>query len=194
MTRTRPFAAPALATPEQVAQRRANLTLAAFYEYHRTLWLRYALLQVGDRHQAARLVREVHDQLAQDWELVLRQESVPQYAWTALKDHIHHWLTLHRRTPVMPDTAAFRAAMRKLLVRELQDGWALLESELGLYTAISELPERQCDVIVLRYVLKAEDHDIAEYLGTTTDTVRSHVMRAKDRLATKLTSLLKEEA
>lgn len=181
------------ATPGQVARRRSNLTLDAFYGYHRKLWLRYAMLQVGDRDQAARLVRAVRDQLAQDWEQVLQRKSVPEYAWAALKDHIHAWLAKRNREPAMPDTAAFHAAMRKLLMRELMDEFAVLESELGLYAAISRLPERQCDVIVLRYVLRAEDSFIADYLGTTTDTVRSHVKRAKERLAVQLKSALKEE-
>ncbi|MBC3843496.1 hypothetical protein GXW82_34685 [Streptacidiphilus sp. 4-A2] len=86
------LAAPPPASSARVARRRENLTLDAFYTYHRKLWLRYAMLQVGDRAQAAQLVRAVHAQLARDWEHVLRQQSVPQYAWAALKDHVHEWL------------------------------------------------------------------------------------------------------
>ena len=178
--------APRLGTPERVARQRELLTLDAFYDSHRTLWLRYATLQVGDRDQAARLVRAVHDQLTQDWEQVLRRQSVPEYAWAALKDHIHNWLAERGRLPVMADTAAFHAAVRKLLWSEQQDGFEVLEHELGLYTAIDELTERQSDVIVLRYVLSAGDHDIAAYLGTTADAVRAHVTQAKARLALRL--------
>ena len=86
----------------------------------------------------------------------------------------------------MADTAAFHAAVRKLLWSEQQDGFEVLEHELGLYTAIDELTERQSDVIVLRYVLSAGDHDIAAYLGTTADAVRAHVAQAKARLALRL--------
>jgi RNA polymerase sigma-70 factor (ECF subfamily) len=186
-------AVPSLVQLHHKAARRAMVTFEGFYTYHHKLWLRYASLQVGSRITATRILDDVHDQLVQDWDVVLRQESVPAYAWTVLKDHLAVWLAEHDREPVLPDTAAFHAAVRKILLREMQDEFAVLESELGLYTAISRLPENQCDVIVLRYVLGVGDEDIAAYLGTTEATVRSHIRHAKDRLARHMHELWEQQ-
>ncbi|QMU76640.1 sigma-70 family RNA polymerase sigma factor [Streptacidiphilus sp. PB12-B1b] len=186
-------AAPVLVSPERLAQRRETLTLNAFVTYHHKLWLRYATLQVVDGRQAAQLVRQVCEQLAQEWDEVLLKPSVPQYAWTVLKDHTAAWLGERSRTPVVPDTKEFRDAISRLLLREATGEFDVLESELGLYGAIAELPERQYDVITLRYAFDMADHDIAATLGITAETVRSHAMRAKRRLAVKLKHLLKEE-
>jgi RNA polymerase sigma-70 factor (ECF subfamily) len=62
----------------------------------------------------------------------------------------------------------------------------VLEGEIGLYGAIAALPERQYDVMVLRYVLRAPDEDVAAYLGIELSTVRSHVRHARRRLARML--------
>ncbi|WP_329128990.1 RNA polymerase sigma factor [Streptomyces sp. NBC_01476] len=190
--RNRPAAAPSLIPPQRGTHREL-LTFDAFCAYHSKLWLRYAFLQVGNRRTAARIVRAVREQLEQDWEAALRQKSVPSYAWAVLKDHLAVWLAEHDRLPVMPETAAFHAAVRKILLRELQDEFAVLESELGLYTAISRLPENQCDVIVLRYVLGADDQDVAGYLGVNEATVRSHIRYAKLRLARQMKELREEQ-
>jgi RNA polymerase sigma factor (sigma-70 family) len=157
------------------------------------MWLRYATLQVIDGKQAAQLVRQVCEQLAQEWDEVLLKPSVPQYAWTVLKDHTAVWLGEHARTPVVPDTKEFRDAISRLLLRETTGEFDVLEGELGLYGAIAELPEREYDVITLRYAFDIADHEIAATLGITTETVRSHAMRAKNRLAVKLRHLLKED-
>lgn len=57
---------------------------------------------------------------------------------------------------------------------------------MGLYAAISRLPERQCDVIVLRHVIGYSDAQIAALLGVDEVTVRSHASRGKRKLAAAL--------
>ncbi|ARZ72611.1 sigma-70 family RNA polymerase sigma factor [Streptomyces sp. HU2014] len=76
------------------------------------------------------------------------------------------------------ETAAFAAVMDATRSR-LQ----ILESRLGLYTAITRLPERQYDVIVLRFVLGYPAERVAEIMGISPATVRSHTCGARRRLA-----------
>jgi RNA polymerase sigma factor (sigma-70 family) len=185
--------APVLVSPERLARRREALTLSGFVTFHHKVWLRYAEIQLTSTEQAGQLVRGVCEQLSQEWDHVLRQPSVPQYAWAVLKDHTADWLGARGRTPVVPHTRAFRHAICLLLVHEHAGVFDLLEGELGLYGAIADLPEREYDVITLRYAYDVTDETIAAYLGITTDTVRSHVMRAKARLASRLKNLLKED-
>ncbi|MCD9146107.1 RNA polymerase sigma factor [Streptomyces albireticuli] len=62
----------------------------------------------------------------------------------------------------------------------------VMESSLGLFTAIASLPSRQYDVIVLHYVLGYPCSRIANIMGIKPDTVRSHRRLARERIATKL--------
>jgi DNA-directed RNA polymerase specialized sigma24 family protein len=64
--------------------------------------------------------------------------------------------------------------------------WALLKKHLAargqgrLYATVARLPERQYDVMVLRYALGYQDKQVARLLGLRENTVRSLV-----RLATR---------
>ncbi|GAA1274237.1 hypothetical protein GCM10009665_72220 [Kitasatospora nipponensis] len=61
-----------------------------------------------------------------------------------------------------------------------------LPEQLGLFSAILELPERQHDVVVLKYCLELDDEKIAEYLGTQLPSLRSTLRHARRRLARSL--------
>ncbi|WP_189105724.1 RNA polymerase sigma factor [Streptomyces camponoticapitis] len=163
-----------------------GLTFDAFHDYHRRLWMRYAHTQVGSRPAAETVVDAACARLKSDWKYVLAQESVPRYAWSLLKEEIHRWLDERGLEPLLVGTAAFHAAIGKLLPHEPRDEFAVLEGELGLYGAIACLPERQYDVIVLRFVLGMDEEHVAEYLGIELATVRSHVRHARRRLAREL--------
>lgn len=162
---------------------RLGLTFDAFHDHHRQLWMRYAHAQVGGRPAAETVVDTACARLKSDWKHVLAQESVPQYAWSLLKEEVHHWLDERGLQPLLVGTAAFHAAIGKLLLHEARDEFTVLEGELGLYGAIAGLPERQYDVIVLRFVLGMDDALVAEYLGIELATVRSQVRHARRRLA-----------
>ncbi|MFD3911642.1 RNA polymerase sigma factor [Streptomyces sp. NPDC058603] len=165
---------------------RLALTFDAFDARHHTLWLRYAHTQVGGRDAAETVVDATCARLLEHWPHVLTQESVARYAWALLKEEVAWWLDDHDREPVLVDTAAFHAAVRKLLDHEKRDQFDVLQREIGLYRAISRLPERQYDVVVLRYALQVPDEEVAEYMGIEVATVRSHVRHARRRLARDL--------
>jgi RNA polymerase sigma factor (sigma-70 family) len=168
------------------ARRRLLLSFDAFDASHHRLWLRYAHTQAGSREAAQRIVEDACRHLLEHWEHALRQESLTEYAWTVLKEHVAHWLGERGLRPQLAETAAFHAAVRKALLHELRDEFAVLEGEIGLYAAIGRLPERQYDVIVLRYVLGCSEEEVAGYLGFQTATVRSHIRYAKRKLAREL--------
>ncbi|MFE4367543.1 RNA polymerase sigma factor [Streptomyces sp. NPDC056835] len=165
---------------------RLALTFDAFDARHHTLWLRYAHTQVGSRAAAETVVDATCARLLEHWPHVLTQESVARYAWALLKEEVAWWLDDHDRESALVDTAAFHAAVRKLLNHEQRDQFDLLQREIGLYRAIARLPERQYDVVVLRHVLQVPDEEVAEYMGIEVATVRSHVRHARRRLAKDL--------
>jgi DNA-directed RNA polymerase specialized sigma24 family protein len=132
--------------------RRLTLTFEAFRATHHKEWLRYARLQTGSPAEARRVVDEACAHLAADWPHVLKQPSVGAYAWDVLKEHIG------RRPPAAKSRPG------------------------DLYVTVSRLPERQYDVMVLRYALGYEDERVARLLGVKENTVRSLVRLAKRRL------------
>ncbi|MFF2183892.1 sigma-70 family RNA polymerase sigma factor [Streptomyces sp. NPDC058155] len=171
---------------EDSRQGRLGLTFDAFHDYHRELWMRYAHTQVGGRPAAETVVDNACAHLKRDWKHALAQESVSRYAWSLLKEETHRWLGERGLQPLLVGTAAFHAAIAKLLRHDTRDEFTVLEDELGLYSAITELPERQYDVIVLRFVLGEDEENVAEYLGIELATVRSQAQHARRRLAREL--------
>ncbi|MFF3753113.1 RNA polymerase sigma factor [Streptomyces sp. NPDC002018] len=168
-------------------RRRLELTFDAFDTHHHTLWLRYAHTQVGSGAAAEQVVDAACARLLEDWQHVLSRESVPQYAWAVLKEEVARWLGEHScPEPVLAGTAAFHSAIGKLLLSGTRDQFEVLEEEIGLYAAISRLPERQYDVVVLRHVLRVPDEEVAEYMGIDVATVRSQARHARRRLAKAL--------
>ncbi|MGW4031724.1 RNA polymerase sigma factor [Streptomyces sp. NPDC004838] len=165
---------------------RLTLTFEAFHQFHRTLWMRFAHTQVGTHKAAEKVVDAACARLQKNWNQALSQESVPRYAWTVLKEEVQNWLDKRGDTPQLVGTAAFRKAVGKLLLHEMRDDFAALSGELGLYAAISRLPERQYDVVVLLFVLGQKEEEVADYLGIEIATVRSHVRHARRSLAREL--------
>jgi RNA polymerase sigma factor (sigma-70 family) len=152
----------------------------AFYQQHQDAWVRYAHVETGSRQAAEQIADQVTEQVARTWEHVLSQESVQRHAWALLKAAVVQWLAEHQTPSAFIETAAFDRAAHALA--HSREQFALMEESLGLYTAISQLPERQYDVIVLRYVLGYPDDRVAFLLGITQSTVRSHVRFAKRHL------------
>ncbi|GAB2609750.1 SigE family RNA polymerase sigma factor [Streptomyces capparidis] len=173
------------AVPVRVPDRRLSLTFEAFHDAHHRAWLRFAHLQVGDRSAAEHVVEAAAARLAENWTHVLGQEAMQAYAWGVLKEHVAEWLQARGRPSAMVETAAFAAAVSRMLDVS-RERFAVLESRIGLYSAISRLPERQYDVIVLRYVLGYSDPKVAWFLGIQENTVRSHARWAKRRLSKEL--------
>lgn len=178
--------APRDAPDEDTGQGRLGLTFDAFHDYHRALWMRYAHTQVGGRPAAETVVDTACAHLKRDWKHALAQESVSRYAWSLLKEETHRWLDERGLQPLLAGTAAFDAAIVKLLRHDARDEFTVLEGELGLYGAIADLPERQYDIIVLRFVLGEDEENVAEYLGLELATVRSQAQHARRRLAREL--------
>ena len=168
----------------------AALAFDALYERYHRAWLSYAHTQCGSREAAEQVADDVTAQLAETWGHALKQPSVERYAWALLKAAVAGWLAEHDG-PAFVETGAFH---RVALARHLsKQQFELMEEALGLYSAISELPERQYDVIVLRYVLGYPDSRVAFLLGIDQNTVRSHVRHAKERLAKRLGIGLRSE-
>ncbi|MDG9709670.1 RNA polymerase sigma factor [Streptomyces sp. DH10] len=156
-------------------------TFVAFYSRQHRAYLRYAHVQLDSREGAEKVVEDVFVQLARAWTHVLQQPNVDAYAWAALKEEVVRRLEIQGRTLALVETAAFAAVRHASRSR-----FTVLESKLGLYAAIARLPERQYDVILLCFVLGHPMRRVAELMGISYGTVRSHLRGARRRLSREL--------
>lgn len=150
----------------------------AFHQLKRPAYVRWAELHLGSRTAGEEAADRAFEQLAVDWQQILSRENPTAYAWTLLKRRIDEVAQSLGRRPVVADTAAF----------ETQGLWAAvdpvgeLERTLSVHQAIRDLPERQHDVVMLRYCLGYTNTETADILGITVPGVRSTARYAKRRL------------
>jgi RNA polymerase sigma-70 factor (ECF subfamily) len=158
--------------------------LEAFYQAHQDTWRRYAYAQTGLPEAAEQIVDSLTAQLANLWQRASGGDDPGRYAWAVLKTTIVRWLNDHQTRPAFVETVAFdRVALAMDFVREQ---FNLIEESLALYTAISRLPERQYDVLVLHYVLGYPTGQVAFVLGLDPTDVKAHIRAARERLTQEL--------
>ncbi|MFD8597313.1 RNA polymerase sigma factor [Kitasatospora sp. NPDC059646] len=167
-------------------QRRDQLTFDAFCETHERAWLATARASRLSDEQARAVVDTVRDQLWGDWQLLLREPVPAASAWRVLKDRIAQAdpaaaAADGEHGPPEPWRAAIGAVIDRMRLT--------LESAPDLHgvdEAIRSLPERQQDVVMLRFALDLPEETVADYLDSTVATVRSQARHARTRLGEKL--------
>lgn len=150
----------------------------AFHQLYRAVYVQWAELHLESRHDAEEAVDLAFEQLAIAWTHVLSQPVPEAYAWKVVKNRTIDAARARNRRPVVTDLAAFETQV----LRHTADPIGELEHSLSIYQAINALPERQCDVIVLRYCLGYDTATTARILGITEAGVRSTARYAKHRL------------
>ncbi|WP_232320565.1 sigma-70 family RNA polymerase sigma factor [Herbidospora daliensis] len=149
--------------------------LVTLYRENRLELIRLALLLVGDRETAEDIVQDVfarlHGRRPGVLTLAYVRSSVLNGARSALR---RRRVALHKPPPALVPAESAEAA-------------ALLgETRQEVLTAVTRLPARQRETLVLRYYLDLSDAEIADVTGLRQSTVRSTVMRALHRLEREL--------
>lgn len=150
----------------------------AFHQLYRACYVRWAEIHLGSRADAEEAVDRAFEQLAIDWIQVLRQPVPEAYAWKVVKNRTIDVARARGRRPSVVDFAIFETRA----LHQAVDPIGELEESLSIYQAISQLPERQFDVIVLRYCLGYNTAEIADVMGITVAGVRSTARYARRRL------------
>ncbi|WP_406345925.1 sigma-70 family RNA polymerase sigma factor [Streptomyces sp. NBC_00648] len=146
----------------------------AFFAMNVSRYAAYARLHLR-KDMVDTAVLATFETILQDWLRFLQQPQPAAWAWQILRRSVAE--------------QARRVSPQQVLGQAMRDARASLggmPSELGLYDAIAELPERQFDVIVLRYVLGYSTDQVAHLMGLGPATVRSHQNAARRRLAARL--------
>lgn len=150
----------------------------AFHQLYRAGYIRYAELHLKSRADAEEAVDLAFEQLMLCWQTVLRQPVPEAYAWRVVKNRTTDHARARGRRPVVVDVAAFETHS----LRHSLDPIGELEESLTLYQAVGELPDRQRDVMLLRYALGYETKETARLMGITEAGVRSTTRHARRRL------------
>ncbi|MFJ9041757.1 sigma-70 family RNA polymerase sigma factor [Streptomyces sp. NPDC102406] len=148
-----------------------------FYLGQQEFFHAFAELHLGHRAAAERVVHDVFLEILTTWSELLTEADIEQRAMAVLSRHVTERLDRDGRppafvinAPISRNLAAIRAEME------------LAPSNAGLYEAMLELPTRQYNAIVLKYVLNYPVPRIARYMGLDPRTVDYHVRKGRERL------------
>jgi RNA polymerase sigma-70 factor (sigma-E family) len=158
-----------------------GLDLEGLFRAHATPLLRLAIVLTGDHGLAEELVQEAFVRLHRATRPPAPGAERAYLRRTMINlSHGHHrHLRVVRRRP--PDRAPDGVAAEVDVVR--RDGQRLVAE------AIRSLPRRQRDCIVLRCYEELSDTEIADVLGLSPGSVKTHLHRARATLADRLEAL-----
>ncbi|MFD0743546.1 SigE family RNA polymerase sigma factor [Phytohabitans flavus] len=131
--------------------------------------VRLARLLVGDPHRAEDLVQDVLAKAYPRWARISRADQPDLYLRRMLVNARNSWWRRPSNREVASPAVADRAR---------PDATEAAGDRDAMWRLVATLPERQRAVLVLRYYEDLDDQTIAEILGCSPVTVRTHAMRA----------------
>jgi len=154
------------------------LVASLFQEEARSL-VRLARFFVDDREAAEDLVQEAFIRLARSADRIRERDRAAAYLRSIVlnlaRDHNRRGLvSLRHRPPADPAPASIE---EEVVVRAEQQ---------QVIQALRELPRRQRDCLVLRYYLELPVAGIAETLGLSANSVKTHLQRGLRALQVQL--------
>lgn len=159
-----------------------SVTIDDIYRSHRMGMVRLGILLVDDLQSAEDVVQEAFTGLYKNWSKLRDRRAAIGYLRTAVVNGSRSMLRRRRtaRAYVPPDSGTARSA----------ESLAMMSAEhRAVVAALSELPDRQREVLVLRYYGGLSEAEIAEATGLARGTVKSTASRA----IAKLTDAMHEE-
>ncbi|MEU3355327.1 sigma-70 family RNA polymerase sigma factor [Streptomyces sp. NPDC037389] len=157
------------------------LDFQAFYLNSQEFFHSYAAELLGSRRDAEEAVHEAFCLIHTEWNDLLGSRSFEEETWSILRMITMRWLRAKGTRPAFLAKGAFTQTMDAT-----RDQLTVLEESIGLYSAIAQLPDRQFDVIVLRYVLGYPTRKIAWLLGLDERTADYHARKGKEHLRRQL--------
>ena len=151
------------------------LTLEDLYRQHRMRLVRLALLLVDEPATAEDVVQEAFTGLHRNWGNLRDAQAALGYLRTAVVNGSRS--VLRRRKTARDYTPPHAVNARSA------ESLAMLTAEhQAVVAALSQLPPRQREVLVLRYYGDLSEAEIAEATGISKGTVKSTASRALDAL------------
>jgi RNA polymerase sigma-70 factor (sigma-E family) len=139
--------------------------------------LRFATALTCDPHLAQDVVQEVLVRVQHRWDRIGPLPARDMYVRRMIINEYLSW----RRRKASRNIAATHSTLDVLGTPTADPATAYAERD-AMRTQIRQLPRRQRAALVLRYYEDRTDPEIAELLGCSVGTVRSHVSRALSTL------------
>jgi RNA polymerase sigma-70 factor (sigma-E family) len=147
--------------------------------HYRSL-VRLASLLVDEVATCEELVQDAFVAVFRKPGLVRDQDKLPAY----LRSAVLNGARSHLRARQVRDRAQPLRVVREPDSPEA--GAVMADDQRAVLDALRDLPDRQRDVLVLRFYLDLSEAQIAETLGIKAGTVKTHVRRGLEALATTL--------
>jgi len=154
---------------------------SALYTTHLESLLRFAWLLCGDQHLAEDVVAEAFAKVFPQWR---RGKVYEPHAY--LRRAVVNEVTTRGRRRVLEAREERRRSARGRGTGRLDE---LVAERDVVVQALRRLPVRQRAVLVLRYYDDLSEADVADLLGLSVGTVKSHAARGLERLRTELEEL-----
>ncbi|WP_299541740.1 sigma factor-like helix-turn-helix DNA-binding protein [uncultured Streptomyces sp.] len=144
--------------------------IEAFQDLVEDDYCRYAQTFLDDQ-QSDKAISETFDVLWQSWPDALASPDTRHYAWQVLRSCIMSLAPHVDGRPSLTSAAFHTTALAELTTET--DRNAQIEETRSLFAAISRLPDRQLDVMVLSHLHGMEAEHVSHLLGASLATVRS---------------------
>jgi RNA polymerase sigma-70 factor (sigma-E family) len=150
--------------------------VTALYEAHALGLIRLAYVMLGDRAAAEDVVQEAFGGLYRRWDQLADKGRALPYVRSSVLNGCRSALRRPRHADVdadaVPQPAAASAEAAALTSEERRE----------VMRALRRLPDRQREVLVLRFYLDEPEAEIARVMGISQSTVRSTAHRALVKL------------
>ena len=154
-----------------------------FHARHLEL-VRLATLLVGDRATAEDIVQDVFVSVCARWQRLTENGVAVSYFRTAV---VNACRSVHRRRGIVRRFGqGTQAALWTEPEPSAESAVVLAEDRRRVLRALSRLPDRQREALVLRYYQRLTQAEIAESMGISQGTVKSTLSRGLDALGGKL--------
>lgn len=161
-----------------MASDRDTIVSELFVGHHRRL-VGLASLLVDDRQTAEEVVQEAFAGLYRRWRHVRDPDAAVQFLNKSVVNAGRDSLRRRRRA----GTAVLRLVPRSELLESTEHTVVERQEADRLWAAITTLPMRQRQVLVLRYYLDQSEAEIADTLGVSRGSVKKHASRGIAALA-----------
>ncbi|WP_245862530.1 RNA polymerase sigma factor [Phycicoccus duodecadis] len=156
-------------------QRRGlDLAIGDLYAAHARGLVRLAWLLLHDEQDAEEVVQDAYVSLHRRWGRLDDPAAAAAYLRRSVVNGARSAL---RRRGVRQRYAAALAAERVVLALSPSDTVVAAEQRDELVGALTRLPQRQREVLVLRYYLDLSEAEIADALGISPGSVKTHAHR-----------------
>jgi RNA polymerase sigma-70 factor (sigma-E family) len=149
----------------------------AFFEQHHADLARLAYLITGDANVADDLAADALVEIWRQWARVEAADKPLAYARGVLANLARNWIRRQRRE---------RLGMLKLKLFAEEARGTDVPATVDVRAALRRLPLRRRECVVLRYAFDVPEREVAEILGISIGTVKSHTSRGAEQLASYL--------